>query len=344
MKCLSALIVALGFLASTTIAQVNPMNQGATVWFYRPADSPLPQDIPTLFEVGGLTRSLGRLAPGEYFGYSVSPGVHDFSYTRAPAKGQSVSLLVKAGEQAYVEVEFRGLKPVAAGEGAAALRRLRPMPDVHVLDRSVILVPGNPAPPVPASAASQVGARATAPVAQTQSAPVIVPVPANAVGPTIITWSTVASATSKPPSSPAAASTPATATASTPASPATALQSTLQKASTPSITISSPATVMGPLPVAPSAAPASPAREVAPAASASRLPAAPVANSPVTNTPPASAPASASTPAPPRSSGPPASSSASTTTSKPAATTPSSTVSKPSTAPGMPPVSSSSST
>ena len=110
MKKLFARVLALGFLASTTMAQVNPADQGpGTVWFYRPADSPLRQDIPTLHEVGGLTRPLGKLSPGEFFGYSVSPGVHVFSYTRAPARGQAISILVKPGKPSYVEVQYRDL-------------------------------------------------------------------------------------------------------------------------------------------------------------------------------------------------------------------------------------------
>src|SRR5262245_6335639 len=130
MKYLFALIL-LGFVVSTAVAQVSPADQHATVWFYRPADSPLPQNIPTLYEVAGLTRPLGRLAPGEFFGYSVSPGLYVLSYTRAPARGQVVSVLVKPGEQAYVEVHFRDLQQVPVDRGAAAMRRLRPMPNAN---------------------------------------------------------------------------------------------------------------------------------------------------------------------------------------------------------------------
>src|SRR5688572_19036949 len=180
MKNLFGLIV-LGFVVTTGVAQVSPVDQHATIWFYRPADSPQAKNIPTLHEVAGLTRPLGRLAPGEFFGYSVSPGTYVFSYTRAPARGQDLSVLVKPGEQAYVEVHFRDLRQVPVARGAAAMRRLRPAPDVNVLDRSVILAPGSSATP----------AQVSAPLPDGQS-----PVP-PLNGPTINVWPTVASATSK---------------------------------------------------------------------------------------------------------------------------------------------------
>ena len=90
MKSLLAVLLALGYLAPGSAAQqTNPLEQGATIWFYRPIDSPSPREIPMLFEIGGITRQLARLAPGEFFGYSVPPGIHVFSYTRAPSRGES---------------------------------------------------------------------------------------------------------------------------------------------------------------------------------------------------------------------------------------------------------------
>jgi hypothetical protein len=123
-----------------------------TIWFYRPADSAFPQDIPTILEVGGLTRKLGRLAPGEFFGYNVQPGPHTFSYTRAPARGQSLYLVVKAGQPVYVEVQFRELKPVSADLGREAVGKCRPVPELAVLDRSVTVNLGSS--PVSASASA----------------------------------------------------------------------------------------------------------------------------------------------------------------------------------------------
>jgi hypothetical protein len=107
MKSLLALVLALALPATPAMAQFNNSSQDVTIWFYRPADSSSSQDIPTVHEVGGLTRRLARLAPGEFFGYTVQPGTHTFSYTRAPARGQALNLLVKAGQPMYVEVQFR---------------------------------------------------------------------------------------------------------------------------------------------------------------------------------------------------------------------------------------------
>ena len=133
------LIVVLFPLLSTAVSQVNPVGQGATIWFYRPTDWPYPGDVPTVHEVGGITRQLAKLPPGEFFGYSLSPGVHVFSYTRAPARGESLSVPIKAGDQAFVEVHFRELKQVPEAEGIEAIQKLRPMSAVNAIDKSVFV-------------------------------------------------------------------------------------------------------------------------------------------------------------------------------------------------------------
>ena len=132
-------IVMLFPLLYTSVSQVNPSGQGATIWFYRPTDWPYPGNVPTVHEVGGITRQLAKLPPGEFFGYSLGPGVHVFSYTRAPARGESLSVPIKAGEQAFVEVQFRELKQVPEAEGIEVIRKLRPMSAVNAIDKSVFV-------------------------------------------------------------------------------------------------------------------------------------------------------------------------------------------------------------
>jgi hypothetical protein len=109
-------------IAFPATAQVNPLGQGATIWFYRPADS-YPADIPTLYAVGGITRQLAKIAPGEFFGYSVPPGVYVFSHTRAPARGESIAISINTGQQAYVEVHFREMKSVSSDAGITVFVR-----------------------------------------------------------------------------------------------------------------------------------------------------------------------------------------------------------------------------
>ena len=133
------LIVMLFPLLSTAVSQVNPLGQGATIWFYRPTDWPYPGDVPTVHEVGGITRQLAKLPPGEFFGYSLGPGVHVFSYTRAPARGESLSVATKAGDQAFVEVHFRELKQAPEAEAMEAIQQLRPMSVVNAIDKSVFV-------------------------------------------------------------------------------------------------------------------------------------------------------------------------------------------------------------
>ena len=139
MKIGLILILVLAQCAPSSSAQAIPWGQGATIWFYRPENSADPRASPMLLEVGGITRSLARLAPGEFFGYSLGPGIHVFSYTRAPARGESLSVPIKVGEQAFVEVHFRELKQVQEGEAIEAIQQLRPMSLVNAIDKSVFV-------------------------------------------------------------------------------------------------------------------------------------------------------------------------------------------------------------
>ena len=139
MKMVVILILVLAQCVTSASAQVIPWGQGATIWFYRRANSPDPQAIPMLLEVGGITRRLARLAPGEFFGYSLGPGVHVFSYTRAPARGEFLSVPIRVGDQAFVEVHFRELKQVPEAEAIEAIQQLRPMSVVNAIDKSVFV-------------------------------------------------------------------------------------------------------------------------------------------------------------------------------------------------------------
>ena len=145
MKSLLVVLLGVGYLAPAAVAQqINTLEQGATIWFYRPADSPSPRDIPTLFEIAGITRQLARLGPGEFFGYSVPAGIHVFSYTRAPSRNESTTISVRENQQAYIEVQWRGLREVSHEMGSAAIRKSRPISEINAKDESVILVPSVP--------------------------------------------------------------------------------------------------------------------------------------------------------------------------------------------------------
>src|SRR5688572_10753321 len=98
-----------------------------TIWFYRPADSPEPRNIPTVYENGGITRPLAPLRPGEFFGLSVMPGTYRYSYTRAPARGQYVEVQVSSGEDVFVEFHYREFAIVPPDKGIAALAQMRPI-------------------------------------------------------------------------------------------------------------------------------------------------------------------------------------------------------------------------
>jgi len=186
MKSLVALILVASSLPSVAMAQVNPSPQDAIIWFYRPSDSPEPRGIPTVHELGGLTRQLARLAPGEFFGYVVPPGTHTFSYTRAPSRGESLPIQVKAAGQAYVEVQFRELNIVSADLGRATVLKLRPIPGSAVLDRNVRTSLGTSSAPIVAPAPQITATTTLVAGPAIAPAPVVVELPATAAGSAII--------------------------------------------------------------------------------------------------------------------------------------------------------------
>ena len=138
-------------LASVAAGQVQPLEQGGTVWFYYPDEKPSPYGSPTILHIGGLTRILAKVAPGEYFGYPVAAGVHVFSYTRAPARNETLSISIKPGEELYVEVHFRELTRVSPEIGKLALQQSHPIRRVGVFDSSVLVGGATPVkrPPPP---------------------------------------------------------------------------------------------------------------------------------------------------------------------------------------------------
>ena len=250
-----ALILMVLALASPAAGQIRPLEQGGIIWFYYPDEKPSPYGSPTILHIGGLTRTLAKLGPGEFFGYPVAPGVHVFSYTRAPARNEALSVAIKPGEELYVEVHFRELTSVSADIGKRAIQRSRPLSELGVLDSSVIVVaaPASVKKPQPTLVASTVtDSRASRPVPppalvvlppQTETSPRTSPPAAsqqNGSAPAMALLrpqiDVVSTPASPPLQVPATAPAPAAVAVSSPAKaapPAAAPASTPQKAAAP---------------------------------------------------------------------------------------------------------------
>src|SRR5262245_17477157 len=87
------------FLVSSATSYAQSPTRSATIWFYRPSAET--DTARTVYQVGGITDRLATISAGEFFGLRVAPGVHVFSYTRAPARGESIAVTINAGQQAY---------------------------------------------------------------------------------------------------------------------------------------------------------------------------------------------------------------------------------------------------
>ena len=131
-------------VSTSAMAQSDPPEQGGTIWFFYPDEEPSPLGKPMLLHVNILTRQLATIGPGEYFGYPVPPGIHAFSYTRAPSRDEYLGLTVKPGQDVYVEVHFRDLKVVSPEVGRLAIQQSRPISVLNVIDRSIIVVGASP--------------------------------------------------------------------------------------------------------------------------------------------------------------------------------------------------------
>jgi hypothetical protein len=116
----------------------------ATIWFYRPANSSGP--IRTVYQIAGITDRIATIAPGEFFGLRVSPGVQVFSYTQAPARGQSIAVSVNQGQQAYVEVREDNFEIVSQDRGIQAIQSSRAIPTTSAINNNVIVAASGPAP------------------------------------------------------------------------------------------------------------------------------------------------------------------------------------------------------
>ncbi|HZI51392.1 MAG TPA: hypothetical protein VFE29_06180 [Terriglobia bacterium] len=134
----------------------------ATIWFYSPADS---GQTRTIYKIGGITDRIATLAPGQFFGLPVIPGIHVFSHTQAPARGQSVAVPVNQGQQGYVELRGDALSIVGQERGIQAIQASQPIPITSAISKSVIVAASAPAP----GAAGAVSA--PLPASSTQAAP-----------------------------------------------------------------------------------------------------------------------------------------------------------------------------
>ena len=103
---------------------------------------PDPDQNPTIYQMtaGGATR-LANIAKGEFFELHVRPGHYSFSWTSGPARGEQTLVSANAGEQAFVQVQFRSITQVGAEAAMPDLTDLRPTNDARVFNAAVRVPP-----------------------------------------------------------------------------------------------------------------------------------------------------------------------------------------------------------
>ena len=157
----AAIVLLVGVL---TTAHAQQAAQTATIWFYGQPNSGQSR---TVYQIGGITDRLAVVGPNQFFGLRVTPGVHVFSYTQAPARGQSVAVPVNQGQQAYVEVRSDELVIVPQDRGIQAIQSAQPIPASGAISSTVIVPSAStPSPPV-AAAPTAIPPAAQAPQAAT---------------------------------------------------------------------------------------------------------------------------------------------------------------------------------
>ena len=118
----AAIVLLVGVL---TTANAQQAAQTATIWFY---GQPSSGQSRTVYQIGGITDRLAVVGPNQFFGLRVTPGIYVFSYTQAPARGQSFAVPVNQGQQAYVEVRSDELVIVPQDRGIQAIQAAQPIP------------------------------------------------------------------------------------------------------------------------------------------------------------------------------------------------------------------------
>ena len=94
-----------------------------------------PDQNPTIYAISnGGNRKLATIAKGEFFTLPVRAGIHSFSWTGAPARGQTTILNVSSGQKVFIEVQFRSITQVTAN---ISLQALHPINVTRVFDSAV---------------------------------------------------------------------------------------------------------------------------------------------------------------------------------------------------------------
>lgn len=130
------LMVAMGLICAADAMAQQP---SAAIWFFRTKESA--DAIPTrkIYETTFPVRRIATLAAGEYFGLSVEPGTYTFSFTAAPARGQSVVVPIERGQHAYVRVRADSIEMVSQADGVRAMQQSRSIGGMAANDEAVIL-------------------------------------------------------------------------------------------------------------------------------------------------------------------------------------------------------------
>ena len=93
---------------------------------------------PTIYAISsGGNRKLATIARGEFFTLPVRAGIHAFSWTGAPARGQQTILHVSSGQQIFLEVQFRSITQITTDTAAINVQAPRPINVTRVFDSAV---------------------------------------------------------------------------------------------------------------------------------------------------------------------------------------------------------------
>ncbi len=93
---------------------------------------------PTIYFISnGGNKKLATIAKGEFFTLPVRAGIHAFSWTGAPSRGQQTILNVSPGQQIFLEVQFRSITQITTDTAAIDFRALRPINATRVFDSAV---------------------------------------------------------------------------------------------------------------------------------------------------------------------------------------------------------------
>jgi hypothetical protein len=113
---------------------LDPGSEGGTIWLYRTKSLTDSMLNPTIYSGG---EPIAKLEKGQFLSLRLPPGVHYFSWTDKPKRGEEASITVTPGSKTFLKVRYRKIEPIDSKDAAKQFRDLKAIDSKNVLSQRV---------------------------------------------------------------------------------------------------------------------------------------------------------------------------------------------------------------